>query len=124
MIDYDAWQKSNDEYLGLAIAWLRARLDAISTAPSTALSRIQPSARSTTEIHAAPVEEERRGWFWSFFGSRDRQPAVPTQELPALQRPVAGLIASSRPQSADPATEATSLASELAARETAEPVPA
>lgn len=125
MIDHDAWQKSNDEYLGLAIAWLRARLDTISPAPSTALSRIQPSTHGATEIHAAaPVEEERRGWFWSFFGSRDREPTVPTQELPALQRPLAGLIAPSRPESADPATEAASLASELAARETAEPVPA
>jgi hypothetical protein len=30
VIDHAAWQQGNDEYLGLALSWLRARLDAIS----------------------------------------------------------------------------------------------
>jgi AAA+ superfamily predicted ATPase len=126
MTDHDSWQRSNDEYLGLALAWLRARLDAIAPVmPAPQPAPVPPQPASPITPPAPPVQEERRSsTFWNLFSGRERRQN--TQEIPTFQRTPApaGLIAAPRLGAADPSAEAVSLASELATREAADPPPA
>jgi hypothetical protein len=120
MIDQETWLRSNDEYLGLAIAWLRARLDAISPPVRETSMAIVPTA--------APVAgtARRSETFWSRLLSRDPKPGPHTQEIPIVNRPLpsAGLISSSSSGQADPLAEAEELEKEILAREATEHPPA
>jgi hypothetical protein len=120
MIDQEAWQQNNDEYLGLAIAWLRARLDAISPPVRGTSTAIVPTA---APVGGIPRRSET---FWSRLLSRDPKPGPHTQEIPIVHRPLppGGLIASSSSSQSNPAAEAEELEKEILAREATEHPPA
>lgn len=120
MIDQESWLRSNDEYLGLATAWLRARLDAVSPPVREPSTAIVPTA--------APVAgtARRSETFWSRLLSRDPKPGPHSQEMPIVNRPLppAGLISSSSSSQTDPLAEAAELEREILAREATEHPPA
>jgi hypothetical protein len=120
MIDQEAWQRNNDDYLGLVIAWLRARLDAVSPPVREASTAIVPTA---APVAGTPRRSET---FWSRLLSRDVKPGPHTQEIPVVHRPLpsAGLISSSSSGQTDPLAEAAELEKEILAREATEHPPA
>jgi AAA+ superfamily predicted ATPase len=122
MMDYEAWQRSNDEYLGIAVDWIRARLMSISPTASPAAppplheALITPPPRAST-----PVSETDEPSFWHRFTARERRASGQTTAIPIASPK---LIAPSGASSSDPVADAAELLRQLREREAADPPPA
>jgi ATPase family associated with various cellular activities (AAA) len=123
MTDYATWQRSNDEYLSLGVAWLRARLDAISPAAPAALPAPPPPASSAPGPSAAPANEQRtEPSLWDRLTSRERRTSGAAVAVPDVPPPK--LIALPRPGAYDAVATAAELLRQMRELEAAEPPPA
>ncbi|MEO7361005.1 MAG: ATP-binding protein, partial [Gemmatimonadaceae bacterium] len=120
MTDYESWSRTNDEYLSLALAWLRARLIAITPAPAPAMMTGTPVPIVAPDPAASTRDEPS---LWNRLTSRDRRtnasaaaPSGTSMPTPRVALPRLGAY--------DAVADATELQRQLTEKETLDPPPA
>ena len=121
MMEYEAWQRSNDEYLGIAVDWIRARLMSISSA-ATPIA-VPPATRETASAPppSAPASAVEEPSFWQRITTRDRRASGQHAAIPTVPPK---LIAPSGARASDPAADAAELLRQMREREAVDPPPA
>jgi ATPase family associated with various cellular activities (AAA) len=113
MSDAASWQASNSQYLAMALAWLRGKLERRAgqyPQPSAIPAPEPPRAQASTP--AAPEPRPESASLWRRMRRDPAPSAIPTAALPSPTPQPAKLLSSAASSAAGPDTEAR-LASEL-----------